>query len=113
MAAEGLPIERACPLLGVSVSDYYCWLRRPSSARSVRHAWLSEVVGQVHADSRETYGAKHIHAELALGRGIAVCRQTVETLMRRAAGRVGPSQVPQGSQHGDGVGSRRPRLHPL
>ncbi|MYH96619.1 MAG: IS3 family transposase [Acidimicrobiia bacterium] len=84
MAAEGLPIERACPLLGVSVSGYYCWLRRPPSARSVRHAWLSEVVGQIHADSRQTYGSKRVHAELTLGRGIAVCPQTVENLMRRA-----------------------------
>ena len=84
MAAEGIPIERACCVLGVSVSGYYSWLRRPPSARSVRHAWLSEVVAQIHAGSRQTYGAKRVHAELTLGRGIAVCRQTVETLMRRA-----------------------------
>ncbi len=30
MAAKGLPVERACGLLGVSVSGYYGWLRRPS-----------------------------------------------------------------------------------
>ena len=84
MAAEGLPIERACPLLGVSVSGYYSWLRRPPSARSIRWAWLTDVISQVHADSRKTYGSKRVHAELTLGRGIAVCRQTVETLMRRA-----------------------------
>ena len=71
MAAEGLPIEKACSVLGVSVSGYYSWLRRPPSARSIRHAWLSEVVGQVHASSRETNGAKRVHAELTpgLGRG--------------------------------------------
>ena len=34
--------------------------------------------------SRRTCGANRVHAELVLGRGIAVCRQTVETLMRRA-----------------------------
>ncbi|WP_420618785.1 IS3 family transposase [Candidatus Poriferisocius sp.] len=84
MAAEGFPIERACSVLGVSVSGYYSWLRRPPSARSVRHAQLSEVVGQICAGSRQTYGAKRVHAGLTLGRGIAVCRQTVETLMRRA-----------------------------
>ena len=28
MAAEGLPVERACLLWGVSVSGYYSWLRR-------------------------------------------------------------------------------------
>ncbi|WP_419552857.1 IS3 family transposase [Candidatus Poriferisodalis sp.] len=84
MAAEGLPVERACALLGVSVSGYYGWLGRPRSARSIRHAWLSGVIGEVHADSRQTYGAIRVHAELTLGRGIAVCRQTVETLMRQA-----------------------------
>ncbi len=84
MAAEGLPVERACGLLGVSVSGYYGWLGRPPSARSVRHVWLSGIISDVHAKSRQTYGAKRVHAELVLGRGITVCRQTVETLMRRA-----------------------------
>ncbi|WP_419947177.1 hypothetical protein [Candidatus Poriferisodalis sp.] len=54
MAAEGLPIERACCLLGVSVSGYYGWLRRPPSARSIRHAWLGDVIGEIHAVSRQT-----------------------------------------------------------
>ena len=83
MAAEELPVERACALLGVSVSGYYGWLRRPPSARSIRHSWLSGIIGEIHAGSRQTYGANRVHAELVLGRGIAVCRQTVETLMRR------------------------------
>ena len=84
MAAEGLPVERACGLLGVSVSGYYGWLGRPPSARSIRHAWLSDVIAVVHAGSRQTYGAVRVHAELTMGRDIAVCRQTVEILMRRA-----------------------------
>ncbi len=84
MAAEALPIERACPLLGVSVSGYYSWLRRPPSARSIRWAQLTDVISEVHTDSRKTYGSKRVHAELTLGRGIAVCCQTVENLMRRA-----------------------------
>ena len=43
MAAEGLPVERACLLLGVSVSGYYSWGRRPPSARSTRWAQLTDV----------------------------------------------------------------------
>ena len=84
MAAEGLPVERACGVLGVSVSGYYSWIRRAPSARSIRHTWLTDVIREIHAGSRQTYGAKRVHAELVLGRDIPVCRQTVETLMRRA-----------------------------
>lgn len=50
VAAEGLPIERSCEPLGVSVSGY-SWLRQPPSARSVRHAWLTEIITEVHATS--------------------------------------------------------------
>ena len=84
MAAEGFRVERACGVMGVSVSGCYGWLARPPSARSIRHAWLSDVIAAVHAGSRQTYGAVRVHAELTMGRGITVCRQTVETLMRRA-----------------------------
>lgn len=70
--------------VGVPVSGYYGWLRRPPSARSIRHVWLGDVICEIHSRSRQTYGAKRVHAELTSGRGITVCRQTVENLMRRA-----------------------------
>lgn len=38
----------------------------------------------VHAASRDTYGARRVHAELTLGRGIVVSHGAVELLMRRA-----------------------------
>ena len=84
MAAEGLPIEKTRALLGVSVSGYYSWLRRAPSQRSIRHAWLTDLIRQVHADSRQTYGSKRVHAELTLGRGISVGREAVTMLMHRA-----------------------------
>jgi len=84
MAAEGLPIEKSCDLLGVSVSGFYSWLTRPPSARSIRHAWLTDIIRQVHAESRETYGSKRVHAELTIGRGIPVGREAVTMLMHRA-----------------------------
>lgn len=84
MAAEELPVRTACRVLGVSESGYYEWRKRPASARSVRHAWLREIIARVHADSRKTYGSRRVHAELTLGRGIRVCLGTVEMLMRRA-----------------------------
>jgi len=84
MAADGLPIERACLVLGVSVSGYYSWLDRPLSARAVRHVWLTELITRIHADSRAAYGARRVHAELTMGHGIQVGHQAVEMLMRRA-----------------------------
>jgi putative transposase len=38
----------------------------------------------VHADSRGTYGARRVHAELVLGRGVSVGHGVVEMLMRQA-----------------------------
>jgi transposase-like protein len=53
---DGLPIEVTCRVLGVSISGFYMWRRRPPSARSVRHAMLAEVIRQIHADSRACFG---------------------------------------------------------
>jgi len=83
MAAEGLPVELACRILGVSVSGYFIWRKRPPSPRAIRHAWLSDVIAAVHGESRQTYGARRVQAELTLGRGIAVGHNAVELLMRR------------------------------
>ena len=54
MAAEGLPVQMACRLLSVAQSGYYEWRRRPPSARTVRHAWLTEQIEAVHTASRGT-----------------------------------------------------------
>jgi hypothetical protein len=94
MAGEGLPVEVSCRMLAVSCAGYYAWRFRPPSARTVRHAWLTDLIRAVHAESYGNYGAKRVHAELVLGRGIAVGHNPVAMLMQRAgiAGRV-PSFV--------------------
>ncbi|GLW05896.1 transposase [Microtetraspora sp. NBRC 13810] len=84
MAAEGLSIQVCCRVLGVPESGFYAWRSRPPSPRSVRHAWLTGVIEQVHAASHGVYGGRRVHAELVLGRGIAVGHGAVEMLMRRA-----------------------------
>ena len=57
-----------CRVLKVSKSGYYDWRGRPSSARAKADAVLTERIERIHQDSRETYGAPRIHAELrALG----------------------------------------------
>jgi putative transposase len=84
MATEGLPIQVACRVLGVSESGYYAWRKRPVSARAVRHVWLTDRIRAVHAASRGTYGARRVRAQLVLGQGIRVGHQAIERLMRLA-----------------------------
>jgi len=109
IAAEGLPIELACRVLGVSVSGYYEWLNRAPSARTLRHTWLTEWIIRAHTDSRGIYGVRRVHAELTLGLGVSVGRQAVELLMRRAglqglSGRPRYRRVPNVATAGDHVG---------
>ena len=84
IAGEGLPVEVACRVLGVSCAGFYAWRVRPLSARAVRHAWLTDVIREVHAASYGSYGANRVHAELVLGRGIRVGHNAVAMLMQRA-----------------------------
>ncbi len=81
--SEDLPVEVVCRVVGVSVSGFYVWRKRTPSARAVRHAMIADVVREVHDASRQTYGARRVHAELLLGRNMTVARCTVELVMRR------------------------------
>lgn len=117
MAREGLPVQVACRVLGVSESGYYDWRTRPMSARAVHHAWLTELISGIHTQSRGTYGARRMHAELTLGRGVQVGRQAVEMLMRRAglqgvAGRPRYRRVPNAPSAGDHVNRQFHRDQP-
>ncbi len=84
MAGEGLPVQLAARVLDVSASGYYEWKSRAPSARSIRHALLTDAIREVHTLSRGTYGFRRVHAELTLGRGLVVAHGTVELLMQRA-----------------------------
>jgi putative transposase len=84
MAAEDLPVETACRILDVSESGFYAWRGRAPSERAIRHAWLTDLVTEIHAASRETYGSLRVHAELTLGRGVTVGYHQVALVMRRA-----------------------------
>ena len=84
------PVAMQCRVLGVSPSGYYAWLDRPASARRVTDEVLLERIGAIHRESRSTYGAPRIHAELR-DEGWRVGRKRVARLMREA-GLVGVSR---------------------
>lgn len=71
-----------CRVLKVSRSGYYDWLNRRPSLRTVVDSQLTETIIRVHFDSRGTYGAPRVHAELRLGLGIRIGRKRVARLMR-------------------------------
>lgn len=84
------PIATMCRVLGVSTSGYHAWKKRPPSKRAVSDAALSERIWTIHHNSRETYGAPRIHAEL-VETGARVGCKRVARLMR-AAGLAGVSR---------------------
>jgi len=51
-------------LLQVSRSGFYAWAKRPPSARSIEDLEMARRIQGVHAQSRGTYGAARVHAEL-------------------------------------------------
>lgn len=72
-----------CRILGVSVSGYYAAIAREPSARAQEDARLLTLIREAHAESRGTYGARRVHAELVDG-GEKVGRDHVARLMRSA-----------------------------
>jgi len=58
--------------------------RRAPSPRAVANAVLTEQIIEIHAMSRESYGAPRVHKGLRLGRGIHCSRKRVARLMRSA-----------------------------
>ena len=77
------PVASVCRTLGVSPSGYYAWRKRPLSPRARADVELTAQIEVVHRDSRGTYGAPRIHAELA-AQGISIGRKRVARLMRAA-----------------------------
>ena len=84
LAGQGFKVSTVCRVLKVSRSGFYNWAERlkdPSTAE-IRRQDLSIQIREVFEESRLTYGSMRIHAELTLGRGVAVSLGTVEKLMR-------------------------------
>ncbi len=73
-----------CRVLGVSRAGFYAWERRAPSDRDLADAWLTEKIRGIHAESKGTYGARRVHADLRLAHDVRVSRKRVERLMALA-----------------------------
>lgn len=68
-------------ILGVSLSGYYDWRKRPESKRETGRLELVRTIEEIHRSSRGAYGSPRVFKQLkALGRKAS--RSTVERLMR-------------------------------
>lgn len=76
------PVSLLCRTLGVSRASFYAWHDRGPSTREQTDQQLLERIRQIHRDSRGTYGAPRIHAELRQDHGIGCGRKRVARLMR-------------------------------
>jgi putative transposase len=83
-------VARLCRVLGVARSAFYAWQTGPS-VRAVTDQALTGRIRAIHADSRGTYGAPRVHAELRHGHGVRIGRKRVARLMQ-AAGLIGASR---------------------
>src|SRR5258708_33340254 len=74
-------VTTACGLLEVSTSAYYQWSRHIPSPRERSDAGLGAQIERIHRDSRGTYGAPRVHAQLHRS-GVCVGQRRVARLMR-------------------------------
>jgi len=75
------PITKACRWLAVSRSGYYDWAGAGSTVAARRRRTLAGLVAEVHAHSRQTYGARRVMVSLRRS-GWPVSRRLVGQLLR-------------------------------
>ena len=80
--AERRNVNKTCALLEVSRAAYYQWSQHTPSARARADQTLGERITTVHRDSRGTYGAPRVLAQLRR-EGLGVGRKRVGRLMRQ------------------------------
>jgi len=73
-----------CQHFGVTRQGYYAWCKRPPSRRRIVDAAYTAVIKRIHTESRSTYGAPRVHAELVDDYNIRCGRKRVARLMRSA-----------------------------
>lgn len=72
-----------CQVAGVSRSSFYAWLKRPVSQRAKKNTELTAKLKRLHRESRETYGAPRLTAQLK-SEGHSHGRKRIANLMKKA-----------------------------
>jgi putative transposase len=75
-------VERLCGALGVSVSGYYAWRKRPTSQHQQTDEVLLKEIQAASQAGRGLYGSPRIHAALRQ-QGVHCSRKRVARLMRQ------------------------------
>jgi|GEM_PF-65206 Transposase and inactivated derivatives len=82
LAREGHGTKRVCRLLRVAPSGFFRQRCASPSDRVIRRAWLTDVIAQIHAQSRGTYGVRRIRAELTDAYAQRVNKKLIASIMR-------------------------------
>lgn len=85
LSDAGIPVDRACRVLGVARQNYYLARRAPTTSTQLRRQWLTGLIREVHVASRGTY----VVGRLALDRGGPAVG--VRSTLRRARERALPA----------------------
>lgn len=78
---EDYPVSVLCDTLGVSLSGYYAWKKRPVSQHLREDSQQTEHIREADRAGRRVYGSPRIHAELR-ARGMSCSRKRVAHLMK-------------------------------
>jgi putative transposase len=70
-------------VLGVSASGLYARRTRPRSLRSLADEVLADMITRIHTESRKTYGAPRVQADLRLAHDIRCSRKRIARIMRQ------------------------------
>ncbi len=70
-------------VFGVSKSGFYARRRRPRSLRALANEVLADMITTIHQESRGTYGAPRVQAELRIAQGVHCSRKRIARIMRQ------------------------------
>jgi len=79
----GYSERTACRVVGLNRSTFYSNKHHVPSDGEIRQLLLSDVIAQVHAQSRQTCGKRRVRAALAIEHGLIVNAKLVSKLMRQ------------------------------